>query len=562
MFRKILSILCALGFVLAASALGDTLVVTQDSMTIVGGTYDMVRIQGRKHTTLRNVTVRNTLGTNYYAGIHVNGSTYTTIESCTVDGGASAVPGRGTCGGIKGDGAAYLMIKDCHIYNLNDDGIRLFASSYLFMYNNEINQLLGHGIEDNPPLGCTCNNGHSDGIQFIDCNNVEIVGNIIYNVHSTSCIFMGNSTTLARNVLIANNILHLGSGTDQAYYTVYMWYGMGVKFLNNTIWGYRSGGGSIWYGVDLYDFVFMNNIIKYVKFKNGGSYNAAEHTIRYNLFNTAFNYGSSNLQGVDPQMEVITPANSVTNVTRNDFALKSTSPCIDAGFSDSGALGYDMYRMARVDNAGTANTGGGAITYYDMGAIEYGATRPKTHFMAFPAYVRQAPGKFEFINMSASAFTSWKWDFGDGSTSTERAPKHIYANVDTYTVKLVGYSTAGNDSMIRTNYAMVRGTPVGVDELPLPAPPAALVHVVPEPMINSARFTLNERLVTSGTEIVIFDGAGQLVRRLTSAAGHEVTTNVQWNGKDEAGQRVGPGIYLYCLTGGGETLSGRIVKIR
>jgi hypothetical protein len=135
--------------------------------------------------------------------------------------------------------------------------------------------------------------------------------------------------------------------------------------------------------------------------------------------------------------------------------------------------------------------------------------------------------------------------------------------VDTCTVTLIGYSTAGNDTFSRANYIMARGTPTGLDEGPAPGLlAAAAVHVLPEPMTNFIRFTLNEKLAVAGTEVVILNSAGRLVRRLTGAVGRDVTANLWWNGRDESGLRMGPGIYVYQVTGAGETVTGRIVKVK
>ena len=41
------------------------------------------------------------------------------------------------------------------------------------------------------------------------------------------------------------------------------------------------------------------------------------------------------------------------------------------------------------------------------------------------------------FNPTFYQITSWKWDFGDGKTSTDQNPKHLYANPGTYKVSLV-----------------------------------------------------------------------------------------------------------------------------
>ncbi|MBD0287194.1 MAG: PKD domain-containing protein, partial [Flavisolibacter sp.] len=41
-----------------------------------------------------------------------------------------------------------------------------------------------------------------------------------------------------------------------------------------------------------------------------------------------------------------------------------------------------------------------------------------------------------FIDESQGKITSWKWDFGDGATSTEQHPIHVYEKPDHYIVTL------------------------------------------------------------------------------------------------------------------------------
>jgi PKD repeat protein len=69
------------------------------------------------------------------------------------------------------------------------------------------------------------------------------------------------------------------------------------------------------------------------------------------------------------------------------------------------------------------------------------AGRPTAEFSAFPVLGR--PGSVVyFYDESAGAITAWLWDLGDGATSTERNPRHVYKgdpNQDLfYTVKLYG----------------------------------------------------------------------------------------------------------------------------
>ncbi len=75
-----------------------------------------------------------------------------------------------------------------------------------------------------------------------------------------------------------------------------------------------------------------------------------------------------------------------------------------------------------------------------------------------------APASVTFVNQSQNA-GSYSWDFGDGTTSTEPNPSHIYNNLGVYTVTLTAEAGAcGNDTEIQQSYIVVGSEmPVGND---------------------------------------------------------------------------------------------------
>ncbi len=58
-----------------------------------------------------------------------------------------------------------------------------------------------------------------------------------------------------------------------------------------------------------------------------------------------------------------------------------------------------------------------------------------SEFTAIPT-TGAAPLIVEFVSLAVGGVTSWEWDFGDGATSTETNPVHIYSAEGTYTVSL------------------------------------------------------------------------------------------------------------------------------
>lgn len=65
-----------------------------------------------------------------------------------------------------------------------------------------------------------------------------------------------------------------------------------------------------------------------------------------------------------------------------------------------------------------------------------------------------------FVNQSQNA-QSYQWDFGDGGTSTDAAPKHIYGKPGTFTAKLTVTGAQGKTS-VATQTVTIKSPPVPV----------------------------------------------------------------------------------------------------
>lgn len=66
----------------------------------------------------------------------------------------------------------------------------------------------------------------------------------------------------------------------------------------------------------------------------------------------------------------------------------------------------------------------------------------------------------EFTDQSKGTISSRNWDFGDGASSTEKSPSHVYSKSGKYTVKLTVKGPGGQDTETKERYITVYAPPV------------------------------------------------------------------------------------------------------
>ena len=100
--------------------------------------------------------------------------------------------------------------------------------------------------------------------------------------------------------------------------------------------------------------------------------------------------------------------------------------------------------------------------WYPQGDIymaTLGSDLPVAAFSASPTS-GNLPLKVQFSDKSTGSPTSWKWNFGDGKTSTSRNPAHTYTKAGKYTVSLTIKNAAGTNTKTIKNYITVKTAPV------------------------------------------------------------------------------------------------------
>lgn len=134
---------------------------------------------------------------------------------------------------------------------------------------------------------------------------------------------------------------------------------------------------------------------------------------------------------------------------------------VEQGYSFS--IPGDLKGMVYVRVTDTNRSWGMTVNdtiYIDEVYFEYVAA-PATPTADFTADLTSGsdPLSVEFTDLSTGNPTSWSWDFGDGSTSTEQHPSYQYTSVGTYTVSLVAGNAHGSDTLTRTKYITVTEPP-------------------------------------------------------------------------------------------------------
>jgi hypothetical protein len=279
------------------------------------------------------------------------------LRNMDIDGGVSISGGTqtaGACSAVRSRGSN-LVVDRCDLHDAADDGIEQRGSG-LYVFNSKIHALPACGTDG----ACTgpCFNGHSDGIELISSNDIEIVGTMIYDILSTGAIIAGGSANQT-NITISNSILY----NPDTGLVADFWNVDGLYLYNNVIWGKTRGDryGGLAIGSDMTNVYAYNNIFVNINFTHHGtSYNPSEHHLDYNLFgdlNTSEYPGSANDLVADPRFAGIPLSSNAADHKGSDLRLEdfvpAASEAIDTGTASGGVPAYDIVGEERPQGEAT-----------------------------------------------------------------------------------------------------------------------------------------------------------------------------------------------------------------
>lgn len=120
--------------------------------------------------------------------------------------------------------------------------------------------------------------------------------------------------------------------------------------------------------------------------------------------------------------------------------------------------------LATGNEAGIRSTDEGSTTCMAAShaflVVDYSAA-PVAAFSGTPTS-GYAPLTVQFTDESTNSPTSWSWDFGDGGTSGDQNPSHIYTSAGTFTVSLTATNADGSGTETKAGYISTTGMPVPV----------------------------------------------------------------------------------------------------
>jgi len=155
---------------------------------------------------------------------------------------------------------------------------------------------------------------------------------------------------------------------------------------------------------------------------------------------------------------------------------------------------------------------------------------PVANFVGSPTS-GNAPLTVHFTDRSTNSPTIWSWAFGDGGTSIEQNPSHIYTNPGTnpYTVTLTASNSCGDNTEIKTGFITVtvpppNNPPVAKDDIATTPEDTAVVIDV---LVNDTDPDIMDVLTVSAVSLCT--NGGSVVNNSNSVT---YTPSANFNGSD------------------------------
>ncbi len=127
----------------------------------------------------------------------------------------------------------------------------------------------------------------------------------------------------------------------------------------------------------------------------------------------------------------------------------------NGGFSGLQNPTYSYYQAGTYTVSLTVDGNGCENTETKVDFIVVEVTAPVADFSAQPT-IGMVPLTVNFNDDSDGDIESWHWDFGDGNTSDEQHPEHMFMDANNYTISLTVTGPGGTETITKENFIEVR----------------------------------------------------------------------------------------------------------
>ena len=378
---------------------------------------------------------------------------------------------------VKSESNTGFILRNCHIFGSGRDCIKMYNSDNAIIENCEIgpsgvrDPSNAEGIDsvggrNTVVRGCYFHDIATNGLYLkggaSDClverNRLERLGAAgILLGQDTDLEFMRDGTQYeCINSVARNNVVIGAQGAGVGTYS-----GLNIKFENNTLYDVSKAYNGGFYiatnsrEVPSRQIAFKNNIVVVTSDRpmafvinladsivcdsniwfrpSGGAYKFYEELGSVGNYWTSFADWKSGMNA-DSKSLVVDPRLDSANL----YKPLAGSPAIDTGESLLDVAG-DYSGVTRPQGRG-----------YDIGAYEVGAStpgnRPPTVSASGSPTSGNAPLTVSFASNASDSdgqVVSYNWTFGDGQTSPEANPSHLYTSVGTFNAIVTVTDNAG-----------------------------------------------------------------------------------------------------------------------
>lgn len=267
-------------------------------------------------------------------------------------------------------------------------------------------------------------------------------------------------------------------------------------------------------------------------------------------YNDVWNSSGGDYSGCTPGTGALSADPAFADTTALDYHLGLNSPAIDAGrpgFDDPdgspgdmgryGAHAFVMDQPAYPKNVVASLQSGSVIVHWD--------TSPEPDVDSYIVYCDTLSG---FTPSAGNAVAT----VAAPDTSVD-----LGTPTDSTYYRVAAVDTSGYQSGYSAEAAAGLATAVA-ERIP---PRTRLFQNVPNPF-NPRTVIRYEVAHTGDVSLVVYDVTGRAVRRLVSGLVIEGPHSVDWDGRNDAGDRVSSGVYFYRLTTGTTTLTRKMIVLK